>query len=319
MKVFTLLLFLLFANLTSVFSKDCFQGDTLFFYSQSDIDNFGNNYSECPDLDATIIINPINGEITSLQPLETIKSITGSLIVENTNLMRLTGLHNITSVGFGVSIINNNSLIGLTGLNGINQIGQKSYGHIDEVGYLKIESNEKMLNLWGIDNLDSLMGDLIIAENPKLESLQGLESLRTLNGFRFTGEKIETSNIYINNNKNLSTCAVQGICFLRNYAEFDFNNNATHCNSIVEVMGGCSFISVEEENIESFNVYPNPTDGIVNFSSQNHSSNVSLVDNLGRIVYQNDINDLQQLDISNQPSGIYYLRIDNQMIRILKK
>ena len=245
-------------------SSDCFQGDTLFFHSQADIDLYGETYSDCSDLDASIIIDPVDSEINSLLPLENIESLSGVLIIKNTNLIRLTGLHNIYKVGFGVSIINNNSIIGLTGLNSLNMIGQNSESHIDEVGFFKIESNDNLINLWGIDNLDSLMGDLTIKENDNLFALDGLESLQKLNGFRFNGESIINSNVVVVDNKKLSRCSVMGICALRDYSDFIFEGNTADCNSIANVQAGCSFINVESMNSVKNNPYPNPTNGIVN-------------------------------------------------------
>jgi len=318
MKFITLIIASLILVNINIFSKDCFEGDTLFLNSQYEIDKFVTDFPNCTKLDASIVINPTKGEITTLVPLSNIQSLNGVLIVKNTNLIRLSGLHNISEVGFGVSIENNNELISLTGLDGIREIGQKSHSHIDEVGYLYIKSNDNLKNLWGIDNLDSLKGDLEITDNPNLETLRGLESLRKLNGFKFTGERIEESKLTISNNKKLSICAVMGICFLRNYAEFDFNNNSTRCNSIVEVMGGCSFVSVEDD-LNKVEVYPNPSNGVINISSENRITQLKLLDQLGRTIIEKKINDVRQLDISNEPSGVYYLFINNQLFRILKR
>lgn len=319
MKQLILLFVLILISLSNVYSNDCFDGDTIHLYSQNDIYQFALDYPHCTKLDASIIIDPINGEINSLEPLSNLSSLSGVLIVKNTNLIRLSGLHNITSIGFGLAIINNNSLIGLTGLEGLNNIGRVSNSHFDEVGYLHIKSNNSLINLWGIQNLDSLSGDLEITDNPNLEALQGLESLRSINGFKFTGEKIEESKLTISNNPKLSACAVIGICFLRNYAEFDFNNNSKNCNSVVEVMSGCNFISVEEESLNGFKVYPNPSSGIINITSENSITDIKLIDNLGRTIIEKQLQDIKQFDISNEPSGIYFLFINNQMIKILKR
>jgi len=166
--------------------------------------------------------------------------------------------------------------------------------------------------------VEALTGDLLITKNPNLQTLHGLESLRKLNGFKFTGEKIEESKITVSNNKNLNSCVVMGICFLRNYMEFDFNNNADNCNSIVEVMSGCSFVSVEESH-SNFKVYPNPSNGQINIESDNIILELKLLDNLGRVIMHKQIQDLNKLDISNQPSGVYNLFINNQLIRIMKR
>ncbi len=319
MKHLLLLLTLLTMSFSNLYSNECFEGDTLYFYSQNDIDKFALEYPNCSNLNGSIIIEPLNGEIISLEPLGNISKLSGVLIVKNTNLISLIGLHNISSVGFGIAIINNNSITSLNGLSGLIQIGAESYSHIDEVGYFYIKSNDKLTDLWGIHNLDSLKGDLEITDNNNLEALHGLESLRSVDGFKFTGKKIEKSKLRISNNPKLSACAVIGICFLRNYAEFDFNNNSKNCNSIIEVMSGCNFISVEDEKMNKFRVYPNPSNGIINVNTDTKILNVKLINNLGRTLIDTKMNDIRQLDISNEPSGVYYLFINNQIIKILKR
>lgn len=319
MKLHLILFILLAFSLPNLYSYECFKGDTLFFYSQADIDNFASEFSDCSDLNASIIIEPVNEEIFSLEPLSNIFELNGVLIVKNTNLSNINGLHNISKVGFGVAIINNKLLTSLSGLSGLNNIGAKSYSHIDEVGYFYIKSNQSITDLWGLHNLDSLTGDFEITDNENLEALHGLESLRSVDGFKFTGDKIEESKLKITNNPKLSACSVIGICFLRNYAEFDISNNSENCNSIVEVMSGCNFISVEEKSNHKLKVYPNPSSGIINVSSENKISDIKLIDNLGRTIFKKQLIDIKQLDISKEPSGIYYLFINNKMLKILKR
>ena len=319
MKFSLLILFALFIISQESKSAECFQGDTLFFHSQDDINAFGEDYKECKNLDASIVIDPINSEINTLQPLENIESLSGVLIIKNTNLIRFTGLHNLYRVGFGVSIVNNNSIIGLTGLNNLNMIGQESEKHIDEVGFLEIVSNDNLINLWGIDNLDSLMGDLVIKENRNLFALDGLESLQKLNGFRFNGEAIVKPNVYVVDNEKLTRCSVMGICALRDYTDFIFEGNEEDCNNIANVQAGCSFISVESKNLEETAPYPNPTSGIVNIDNNKQISNVKISNYLGEVVYQDIDATLSFIDISNEPTGVYYITINDKVYKIMKK
>ena len=319
MKFSLLILFALFFISQESKSTECFQGDTLFFHSQDDINAFGEDYKQCKNLDASIVIDPIDSQINTLHPLENIESLSGVLIIRNTNLIRLTGLHNLHRVGFGISIVNNNSIIGLTGLNSLNKIGQESEKHIDEVGFLEIESNNNLINLWGIDNLDSLMGDLVIRENKNLFALDGLESLQKLNGFRFNGEAIVKPNVVVVDNEKLKRCSVMGICALRDYSDFIFEGNAEDCNNIANVQAGCSFISVESMNLEETVPYPNPTNGIVNIDNNKQISNVKIANYLGEVVYQNSEATLSFIDISNEPAGVYYITINDKIYKLMKK
>jgi hypothetical protein len=72
------------------------------------------------------------------------------------------------------------------------------------------------------------------------------------------------------------------------------------------------------ENISSFNVFPNPTDGILKIELQSQtqtSTRLSLVTLTGQLVAEKSISFdgtyLDWLDISDLPSGMYFLSIDD--------
>ena len=84
-----------------------------------------------------------------------------------------------------------------------------------------------------------------------LLSLEGIDSLKYIGG-----------GIYIAKNKKLITCAVQPICeFLANpNGTIEIHDNATGCDSEVEVQHACWLITIEDENTlqNQFTFYPNP-------------------------------------------------------------
>lgn len=76
---------------------------------------------------------------------------------------------------------------------------------------------------------------------------------------------------------------------------------------VITVIPGAS---VETENISKYNVYPNPSNGIINIEGEN-IININIFDSLGREILNTDE---KQIDISNLSNGVYTIIIvsDNQ-------
>jgi hypothetical protein len=69
----------------------------------------------------------------------------------------------------------------------------------------------------------------------------------------------------------------------------------------------------EEQSFESFAVYPNPTNGLVQFKLQH---DLFVTDLTGTIVYRNQ--NVQSCDLSNLPSGVYFVHGDFGVAKIMK-
>ncbi len=82
---------------------------------------------------------------------------------------------------------------------------------------------------------------------------------------------------------------------------------------------------ITNKEIAPFTVYPNPSDGIFRIKSTNREiSSIAVYNTSGCIVYKNQkYTDKQIIEIKNQPSGIYYIRISNsrysETIKIIKQ
>ena len=93
----------------------------------------------------------------------------------------------------------------------------------------------------------------------------------------------------------------------------NFIDTHTH---FVETQEDCDAIGVDEDEfVEEFTIYPNPTTGItsLNFQEPNDNYQIKLYDVLGRDVSTaigaSDRQLTTVIDISNLPQGIYYLTI----------
>ena len=75
-----------------------------------------------------------------------------------------------------------------------------------------------------------------------------------------------------------------------------------------------------ENKINKFNIYPNPTKGIVELQGINGSFKVDLYDYAGKYLQSTSHS---SIDLSNYPSGIYLLKVaygdKTQELRVVKE
>jgi hypothetical protein len=74
------------------------------------------------------------------------------------------------------------------------------------------------------------------------------------------------------------------------------------------------FVSVNEVIVENFDIYPNPSTGLVNINNQKNSYNVNVLDNSGRLVLKSNQN---VLDLSNLQNGLYLVNVNGLTKRII--
>jgi hypothetical protein len=81
-----------------------------------------------------------------------------------------------------------------------------------------------------------------------------------------------------------------------------------------------TILGVEENQIDTIKIYPNPTEGLLYIDANNTESIVSatIFDILGKKVLQLDGN-TEQVDISNLQNGMYFLRIANMSGEVVQK
>ncbi|MGE4590027.1 MAG: T9SS type A sorting domain-containing protein [Acidaminococcaceae bacterium] len=211
-----------------------------------------------------------NAGLSNLNGMENLTSVDGNLWIHtNTALTSLSGLENLTSVGKNFRLFFNTALTSLSGLESLTSIGD----------YLWVKNNPVLTSLSGLDNLNTIGDYLWVDDNKVLSHLNGLEGLNSIEGnFWFTGndslselpelnsltsiggnlwvnynitltslsglDNLEAASIdqlIIVHNSSLSSCEAQWLCeYLSSpNSEFEISNNASGCNSIIEVAAGC--------------------------------------------------------------------------------
>lgn len=78
------------------------------------------------------------------------------------------------------------------------------------------------------------------------------------------------------------------------------------------------YLSTETIDISNSLIYPNPVNDYLNISI-NGKEKVILTDLNGRIIFNDEIYLKKEIDLLNQPNGIYILQIGNQFHKILKQ
>lgn len=93
-----------------------------------------------------------------------------------------------------------------------------------------------------------------------------------------------------------------------NTNEYQFNNRSVF-GTYLDVTG------VDLIGDDSFTIFPNPTDGLLNLSCKDQIKQIRIFDIHGRIVKQ-DINIERQIDVSNLDAGLYFVQatINNRLV-----
>ena len=112
-------------------------------------------------------IGLLSADITDLDSLIFLQSLTGHLIIDGTNITSLRGLDNLTSIEGNLVIQNNSMLTSLEGLEALTYVG----------GHVLIRDNGALTSLAGLAALTSIGGDVTIVDNENLTSCSGSASL----------------------------------------------------------------------------------------------------------------------------------------------
>ena len=276
--------------------------------------------SNCPQLETITSLSnlqSINGGLTfnnlpnlqSLSPLSnaSINNDGESCIIVNCSILSsLNGLENLTfSAIYGDFIIENN--------NALNDIS--ALGGVTSVHRLKINNNDALTNLNGLENLNLIDFRLELSENDALNSIYALSNVPA-NGIN------ETT---ITNNSSLANCDIMAVCdnLTNQNRQPTIFGNATGCANIQEVADACNVIlSISEtDNLNTkVSLYPNPVKRVLNIENTSNTeiTSIKLYDVLGRLVMLVK-DDLNQIDVSSINSGVFFLNIKTDREVVTKK
>lgn len=164
---------------------ECFDGEAVVIFTQSQLDSLMNEYPDCEIFAGTLVLTSDGTDpVTNVDAFSNIQSFTRQLgIVDQPVLNDLSGLSNVKEVN-SFFFRDNRALENFTGLENLKEI----------TGRCIIRHNKALVNLSGLENLRVAQQQIDIAFNENLISLSGLEGLESA-GWRF----------YIGNNPILSS------------------------------------------------------------------------------------------------------------------
>lgn len=103
--------------------------------------------------------------------------------------------------------------------------------------------------------------------------------------------------------------------------KFYSDANADHADiyfNLLKVGGGPAAVKIASEN--ALNVFPNPVSDVLNISNIPANSELTLINVLGQVVYtQQAETTTLKLSVENLEEGIYFVKSNNQLYKILVK
>jgi hypothetical protein len=274
--------------------------------------------------------------------LDKLRKIGGDFWVNTSNdLIDFTGLEQLEYLAGNFMVDDNDTLQNFSGLSALQTIAKtfrvggvqswdgnhaiKDFSGLESLttinGELWIENNHGIMSLEGLNNLDYVYGSVILDDNDALQDLSGLSSLSNCNNMSISwndslttlaglSSSLEISNsLIIQQNPMLSTCDVESVC---NYLSVSSENafisyNADGCATVPEVVEACGATGTSDASLLSFNIYPNPTYGLVHMQSPTaDQGTVKIFEVKGNLVstFEN-FNMEQSLDLSFLAPGLY--------------
>ena len=274
MKKYIIILANLFLLIGNTFSQTCLTNG-ITFTSQEQIDNFKINHPNCNEIEGNVTI--FGSSITNLDSLDVLEALDGYLWINNTNIISLSGIHNIAAIKGTLSIEANSSLMDLNALQ-----------NLIIVDGLEILDNDALLNLSGLENLTFVGSSIWIRYNENISNLNALSNVKSLglglaitdNNSLINFEGLENitsigfSLIVLNNESLESFAGLENVTLIRRAIDIEDNPVLTDITDLSNVnkIGGSIFIftntalstlegldNIDANSINSINILQNPS------------------------------------------------------------
>lgn len=312
------LLVTLLVYISNAFGQ-CPEGDVVLI-GQSEVDNFGDSYPNCEAIEGFLIIQ--GNDVVDLSALSNITSV-GSLLIDETSLTNMQGLDALTITGLSGEdafiVVDNNSMF--------QDILFLSNYTVNVPIVFLIRDMSALTSLEGANDIIEFI-TIYLENNDALTDLNGLnENLNLIGGLvqppsLYISENAILSDISrlntaqwnnaltseINNNAQLAVCENNLVCTLIENGSITILNNATGCNSNSEVEMACENLFLNTFENDLLKIYPNPVSGVLfidGIDIQN-LENLRIYSVNGQIMLESN---MLELDMSGFQSGIYFLEI----------
>jgi hypothetical protein len=171
-----------------------------------------------------------------------------------------------------------------------------------------------------------------VYDNPRTVIVTGNATYKA----RFSETQVQTYHITVMCNANEGTVIGDGdypvgtevtIAAIPNagYRFKDWNDGVTTNPRTITVTSNATYFatfvgdSVDENNAQSLNLYPNPANDVIRLEGIGENTEVRIYNTVGALVKVVTISDGEEISISDLGSGIYIVRSGNTMLKFTKK
>ncbi|MEK7253468.1 MAG: T9SS type A sorting domain-containing protein [Bacteroidota bacterium] len=271
-----------------------------------------------------------NQQLASLDSLSNLVSVGSASFFD---VPDLSGLGNLQSVKYSLTIGTNIGLTSLDGLQNLNHVGNT----------LKLVNSPSLTSLSALSMLDSAIEELIIQNCPSLTSLHGLEkldfihkkleienctaltSLSGLDNAAFTFVSLnqgQISSLKLIGNHSLAICNFPIVCNYLGAGGWNYiDDNQTGCFDYWQVMETCGLpVTNVEPAKEEISIFPNRAGEFLEIQGNlSDGAQLSILDCMGRLQRKEALLEGQQIDLLGIPGGVLFIQIRTKDWAISKR
>lgn len=136
------------------------------------------------------------------------------------------------------------------------------------------------------------------------------------NGYLFVGGALGMVYVSEDDGANWTEMNIGGIEIVQCFHYFNGYIYAGTNSNLHRYEYAMSTVNMDEEIPNTFNVFPNPTTGLITIENDTFTT-FDIINVNGEVVHTGSTS-LRTIDLSAQPQGVYFLRVNNQVVKIVK-
>ncbi|ALO17009.1 hypothetical protein L21SP5_03396 [Salinivirga cyanobacteriivorans] len=89
---------------------------------------------------------------------------------------------------------------------------------------------------------------------------------------------------------------------------YDYTGSFDVANTDMTITMNMTPVGINDANARSLSIYPNPSNGVINISSEGQFD-IAILNSVGQVIYSNEFTDKTEIDLGNSAAGVYFIRI----------